>query len=76
MTTNTLTLHTPREHDSELYVIHPLDAAPEQKRSSEGLGPMHLTPGARFWLRSLRVYLIAMTLVLIYRTLELAHILY
>ena len=30
-----------------LYVIHPLDAAPEQKCSTEGLGPMELTRPVR-----------------------------
>jgi hypothetical protein len=57
------------------YVIHPLDAAPEAKCSTENLGPMELTRAVRISLFILRVYLIAITLVLLYRTLDLAHLL-
>jgi len=63
------------QHDPTLYVIHPLDDIQEQKCTSEGLGLMELTPTVRFSLTALRVYLIAMTLIILYRTLSLAHVL-
>ena len=62
-------------HDKGLYVIHPLDDVQEKKCSAEGLGLMHLTPTARLSLGALRVYLIDMTLIILYRTLTLAHVL-
>jgi hypothetical protein len=64
----------PIHHETNLYVIHPLDDIHEQKCSSEGLGLMELTPTVRFSLGALRVYLIAMTLIILYRTLTLAHV--
>jgi len=60
--------------ETNLYVIHPLDDIQEQKCTSEGLGLMELTPTVRFSLTALRVYLIAMTLIILYRTLALAHV--
>lgn len=53
-------------------VIHPLDDAPEQKCSSEGLGHIAMTPGVRISLTVLRGYLIVMTLMLGYHVLDLA----
>jgi hypothetical protein len=68
------TLATPPAPDEiRLYVIHPLDDIHEQKCTSEGLGLMQLTPTVRFALATLRVYLIAMTLIILYRTLTLTH---
>jgi hypothetical protein len=64
----------PIHHESHLFVIHPLDDVHEQKCSAEGLGLIELTPTVRFSLGALRVYLIAMTLIIIYRTLTLAHV--
>lgn len=66
------TLVTP---PASLYVIHPLDDVQEEKCSSEGLGLMELTPTVRYSLLALRVYLVAMTLIILYRTLTLAHVL-
>lgn len=66
---------TPIHHDATHYVIHPLDDIREQKCTSEGLGLMHLTLTARISLAALRVYLIAMTCIILYRTLTLAHVL-
>lgn len=54
--------------NESLFVVHPLDDVPEVKRSSEGLGLMELTPTVRRSLLALRVYLLAMTLILIYRS--------
>ena len=70
------TLATPPIHTgADLYVIHPLDDVHEPKCTSEGLGPMQLTPTVRLSLTALRVYLTAMTLIILYRTLTLAHVL-
>lgn len=65
----------PIHEPTDLYVIHPLDDIHEAKCTSEGLGLMELTPSVRYSLMALRVYLIAMTLIILYRTLTLAHIL-
>jgi hypothetical protein len=65
----------PTPNETRLYVIHPLDDIQEQKCTSEGLGLMELTPTVRIALTTLRVYLIAMTLIILYRTLTLAHLL-
>lgn len=54
------------------HVIHPLDDTPEQKCSSEGLGPIAMTPAVRISLAVLRGYLILMTLLLGYHVLDLA----
>jgi hypothetical protein len=57
-------------------VIHPLDDAPEQKCSTEGLGHITMTPAVRISLRVLRGYLILMTLMLGYHVLDLAGVLH
>jgi hypothetical protein len=64
----------PTPHDTDLYVIHPLDDIQEEKCTSEGLSLMELTPTVRFALTTLRIYLIAMTLIILYRMLTLAHL--
>jgi hypothetical protein len=53
-------------------VVHPLDDEPEQKRQSEGLGPIEMTSAVRISLLVLRGYLILMTFMLIYHVGELA----
>ena len=53
-------------------VFHPLDDAPEQKCTSEGLGPIAMTPAVRISLTVLRGYLILMTVMLGYHVLDLA----
>lgn len=53
-------------------VIHPLDAAPEQKCTSEGLDHIAMTPVVRISLTVLRGYLVAMTLMLGHHVLDLA----
>ena len=55
-------------------VIHPLDDAPEQKCSSEGLGHIAMTPAVRISLSVLRGYLIVMSAMLLYHVLDLAGI--
>ncbi|MGA3033211.1 MAG: hypothetical protein ABSD70_07995 [Terracidiphilus sp.] len=57
-------------------VIHPLDDAPEQKCSTDGLGHIAMTPAVRISLTVLRAYLIAMTLMLGYHVLDLAGVLH
>jgi len=57
-------------------VIHPLDDAPEQKCSSEGLGRIRTTRAVRISLGVLRAYLIVMTLMLGYHVLDLAGVLH
>jgi hypothetical protein len=57
-------------------VIHPLDDAPEEKCSSEGLGHIAMTPAVRLSLTVLRGYLILMTVMLGYHVLDLAGVLH
>jgi hypothetical protein len=57
-------------------VIHPLDDAPEQKCSSEGLGQIAMTPVVRISLTVLRGYLIVMTLMLGFHVLDLAGVIH
>jgi hypothetical protein len=68
------TMHT-NYHDLEMItVVHPLDDAPEIKRSTEGLAPMEMTRSVKVSLMVLRAYLTTMTLMLIYHVLDLAGI--
>lgn len=55
-----------------LYVVHPLDDAPETKRSPDGLRPIPMRGSVRASLIALRCYLIAIMLLAIYRILMLA----
>jgi hypothetical protein len=55
-------------------VIHPLDDAPEEKCSAEGLGHIAMTPTVRLSLKVLRGYLILMSIMLFYHVLDLAGI--
>jgi hypothetical protein len=54
--------------------VHPLDDKPEQKRQTEGLGPIAVTPALKISLLVLRGYLMLMTLMLIYHVADLAGI--
>ncbi len=62
-------------HPQCFRVIHPLDDAPEEKCSSEGLGHIAMTPAVRLSLKVLRGYLILMSAMLFYHVLDLAGIL-
>ena len=64
----------PTPNETHLYVIHPLDDVHEQKCTSEGLGLMQLTPTVRIALTTPRIYLIAMTLIILYRMATLTHL--
>ena len=67
---------TQTNYSEEMFrVVHPLDDQPEEKRSTEGLGHMRMTPGVKISLMLLRGYLSAMTLMLIYHVLDLSGIL-
>jgi hypothetical protein len=57
-------------------VIHPLDDAPEQKCSTEGLGHIATTPAVRISLTVLRGYLLVMSGMLLYHVLDLAGVLH
>lgn len=60
--------------NGEYLVVHPLDDIAEQKVKTEGLGYASMTPMVRWSLIALRSYLIIMTLMVVYRCLQLAHI--
>lgn len=51
-------------------VVHPLDDQPEVKRSVEGLGLMPLSRSVKYSLLSLRLYLILMGGLVLYRALQ------
>jgi hypothetical protein len=57
-----------KEHEM-FELVHPLDDMPEEKRSPEGLGRMHMTTRVRFSLIALRTYLILMGLLVLYSVL-------
>ena len=52
------------------YVIHPLDDQVEEKCQVEGLGLMALSPTVKYSLISLRLYLIFMVGLVVYRILH------
>ncbi|HEV3325162.1 MAG TPA: hypothetical protein VG052_06135 [Puia sp.] len=53
-------------------VIHPLWDEPEEKVDADKAGPLKMTPAVRVSLIALRVYLIIIILLAIYRMLQLA----
>jgi hypothetical protein len=55
-----------------LRLVHPLDDAPETKVNVDALGPMRLTPRARWALIALRAYLVAMTALVVFRVVVMA----
>ena len=58
------------QNDKYYYVIHPLYDVEEEKCKTEGLGHMPLSPAVKYSLLSLRVYLILMGGLVIYRGLQ------
>jgi hypothetical protein len=56
----------------EHLVIHPLWDKPEEKVDSDKAGPLKMTPAVRTSLIALRIYLIIIILLAIYRMLQLA----
>lgn len=61
--------------DRLFVVIHPLDDAPEQKVDTERLGRMPMTTSVRISLLALRVYLLIMVALVVYRVLDWSGIL-
>ena len=61
-----------KELENRFVVIHPLDDLPEEKVDTESLGPMPMTRSVRISLLSLRAYLVAMMLLVLYHALDLA----
>ncbi len=53
------------------YVVHPLDDAPEEKCSPEGLGVMCMSKSVRASLIVLRAYLLMIVSLALYRLLDL-----
>lgn len=58
--------------EREFLVIHPLDDVQEQKVETRHLGVMRMTPAVRISLLTLRVYLVLMTILVLYHVLDLA----
>ncbi len=54
------------------YVIHPLDDEPEEKFDPDALGPMHMTRSVKYSLYALRLYLILMLILAVYRVAVMA----
>jgi hypothetical protein len=54
------------------YVVHPLDDEPEEKLNTEGMGHMHMTRSVKLSLLALRLYLIMMVMLVLYRVVEMA----
>ena len=61
--------------ESKLIVIHPLDDAPEVKLDPDALGPMRMTRSVRLALLALRLYLVLMIALAVYRMLGMAGLL-
>ncbi len=66
-TTMTMTNAT---ESRRLYVVHPLDDAPEVKHSPDNLGRMHMSKSVRLSLFALRGYLFTMILMVAYRVVD------
>ncbi len=56
----------------EFFVVHPLYDEPEEKLNPDALGPMRMTKGVRYSLLALRIYLVLMVLLAVYRVLSMA----
>ena len=54
------------------FIVHPLDDIPEEKIDTEALGRMPMTRSVKWSLLSLRAYLILMSVMVLYRVLQLA----
>ncbi|GAC1644546.1 MAG: hypothetical protein NVS4B8_15300 [Herpetosiphon sp.] len=67
-----------RDHSavrSVIYVTHPLHDVAEQKCDVDSVGPMRMTPVVRYSLMALRVYLLFMMVLVLYRVLVLGGVL-
>ncbi len=62
-----------QDNNTHLFrVVHPLDEVPEQKLSHAHLGRIRMTPAVRISLTVLRIYLLVMIVLVIYRVFVLA----
>jgi hypothetical protein len=67
--------HTNTATESAQYlVVHPLDAEPEEKRSCDGLGQIEMTTSVRAAFITLRIYLVLIFLLTLYRFIGLANV--
>lgn len=66
-----MAMATQTQDQAPLYVIHPLDDVPEEKRSGEGLGQIHMSGAVKASLVSLRVYLLLIMILAVYHVLDL-----
>lgn len=56
--------------ENTFYVVHPLHDKAEEKRNTEGLGFIELTPTVKASLMTLRLYLILMVGLVVFRVLK------
>ena len=63
-------------NEEDLCVIHPLFDKPEEKLNPDNVGPMKLSKSVKISLMALRIYLIAMLVLVVYRTLTMAGVLH
>ena len=54
----------------EFVVIHPLFDVQEEKRTGDGLGCMHISKGVKISLMALRLYLVVMSVLLVYHLMD------
>ncbi|MCL4377938.1 MAG: hypothetical protein M1409_06100 [Actinobacteria bacterium] len=59
-------------NEDEFYVVHPLFDKEEDKCNPDSLGPMQMTKTRKYSLLILRLYLILMVCLAIYRVLDYA----
>lgn len=57
---------------SPLVVIHPLDDEPERKLATADIRPIHMSRTVKLSLLALRVYLVLIVLLVVYRVIFLA----
>ena len=65
------TLAATADEAEVLYVVHPLDDVPEQKRTPDGLEHMEMTPAVKISLYTLRGYLIVIVGLALYHIADL-----
>ena len=70
-----MAIATQTQDQAPLYVIHPLDDVPEEKRTGEGLGQIHMSGAIKASLVSLRVYLMLIMALAVYHVMDLTGLL-
>lgn len=66
-----MTMATKSIENTRYYVVHPLDDAPEEKCSPNGLETMHMSKSVKASLIVLRAYLLLIVGLALYRLLDL-----